>query len=380
MAAAMTNVDEIRNRVILGEFGVKNNFTIDVVNLDENSMEFDMVGIDAAIANAFRRILLAEVPTMAIEKVFIYNNTSIVQDEVLAHRLGLIPIKADPCLFEYRNTVYSKDIKWVPIGNQADVFADSSIGPVHDDILIAQLRPGQELDITMHCVKGIGKDHAKFSPVATASYRLLPEITLLEPVEGEKAERLKRCFSQGVIELEDVDGEKVAKVVNSRLDTCSREVLRHDDLKNMVKLGRVRDHFIFTVESTGILPPDVLVTEAIKVLMSKCQRFLNAVSPRQSTPPPDQPHQNNPLLGLPIVAIETILNFLSYDEISLLRSVCKRMDMICQRVLNQGFLKVERYHSLCQRQVKAQLPRSMSHQQHNTLQLKKTHAKTETGY
>lgn len=40
--------------------------------------------------------------------------------------------------------------------------------------------------------------------------------------------------------------------------------------------------------------------------------------------------------------------------------VCKRMDMICQRVLNQGFLKVERYHSLCQRQVKAQLPRLVS--------------------
>uniref|UniRef100_A0A3B4Y615 DNA-directed RNA polymerases I and III subunit RPAC1 n=1 Tax=Seriola lalandi dorsalis TaxID=1841481 RepID=A0A3B4Y615_SERLL len=288
MAATMENVDEIRNRVILGEFGVKNvyttdypgnypgyddtwdlekfqkNFRIDVVHLDESSMEFDMVGIDAAIANAFRRILLAEVPTMAIEKVFIYNNTSIVQDEVLAHRLGLIPIKADPRLFEYRNTeeegseidtiqlqlkikcsrnpraskdssdprelylnhmVYSRDIKWVPIGNQADVFADSSIGPVHDDILIAQLRPGQELDIIMHCVKGLG--------------------------------------------------EKVAKVVNSRLDTCSREVLRHDDLKNVVKLGRVRDHFIFTVESTGILAPDVLVTEAIKVLMAKCQRFLS---------------------------------------------------------------------------------------------------------
>uniref|UniRef100_A0A8D3D8Q7 DNA-directed RNA polymerase RpoA/D/Rpb3-type domain-containing protein n=1 Tax=Scophthalmus maximus TaxID=52904 RepID=A0A8D3D8Q7_SCOMX len=237
MAAITKNVEEIRNRVILGEFGVKNvhttdypgnypgyddtwdlekfqkNFRIDVVNLDESSMEFDMVGIDAAIANAFRRILLAEVPTMAIEKVFIYNNTSIVQDEVLAHRLGLIPIKADPRLFEYRNTegseidtiqlqlkikcsrnpraskdssdprelylnhmVYSKDIKW--------------------------LRPGQELDITMHCVKGIGKDHAKFSPVATASYRLLPEITLLEPVEGEmlpwsrRASYLQTCWSQ----------------------------------------------------------------------------------------------------------------------------------------------------------------------------------------
>uniref|UniRef100_A0A3P8RUR3 DNA-directed RNA polymerases I and III subunit RPAC1 n=1 Tax=Amphiprion percula TaxID=161767 RepID=A0A3P8RUR3_AMPPE len=343
MAATMKNVEEIRTRVILEEFGVKNvhttdfpgnypgyddtwdmqkfqkKFSIDIVNLDESSIEFDMVGIDAAIANAFRRILLAEVPTMAIEKVFIYNNTSIVQDEVLAHRLGLIPIKADPRLFEYRNAgeesseeegseidtiqlqlkikcsrnpraskddsdprelylnhmVYSKDIKWVPIGNQADVFGDSSIGPVHDDILIAQLRPGQELDIIMHCVKGIGKDHAKFSPVATASYRLLPEITLLEPVEGEKAERLKGCFSQGVIDLEDVNGTKVAKVVNSRLDTCSREVLRHSDLKDVVKLGRVRDHFIYTVESTGILPPEILVMEAIKVLMAKCQRFLN---------------------------------------------------------------------------------------------------------
>uniref|UniRef100_A0A674CH80 DNA-directed RNA polymerases I and III subunit RPAC1 n=1 Tax=Salmo trutta TaxID=8032 RepID=A0A674CH80_SALTR len=315
MAATMSNVDEIRNRVILGEFDIKNNFRIDVVQMDETSLEFDMVGIDAAIANAFRRILLAEVPTMAVEKVLIYNNTSIIQDEILAHRLGLIPIKADPRLFEYRNAgdeegteidtiqlqlkikctrnpratkdsadprelylnhmVYSKDMKWAPIGNQADVFADANIGPVHGDILLAQLRPGQELDIVMHCVKGIGQDHAKFSPVATASYRLLPEITLMETVEGEKAERLKRCFSPGVIEVENHGGKVVAKVVNSRLDTCSREVLRHDDLKNAVKLARVRDHFIFSVESTGILAPDVLVTEAIKVLMTKCQRFLN---------------------------------------------------------------------------------------------------------
>ena len=54
-------------------------------------------------------------------------------------------------------SVYSKDMKWVPIGNQSDVFADFNIGPVHGDILLAQLRPGQELDIVMHCVKGIGE-------------------------------------------------------------------------------------------------------------------------------------------------------------------------------------------------------------------------------
>ncbi|GAA6091692.1 F-box only protein 28 isoform X1 [Tachysurus ichikawai] len=93
----------------------------------------------------------------------------------------------------------------------------------------------------------------------------------------------------------------------------------------------------------------------------------DSVSPRLPSPPPDQPHQNNPLLGLPIVAIETILNFLSYDEISLLRLVCKRMDMICQRMLNQGFLRVERYHSLCQKQVKAQLPRRESERRNHSL-------------
>lgn len=65
-------------------------------------MEFDMIGVDPCIPNAFRRILLSEVPTMAFDKVLMYLNTSIIQDEVLAHRLGLIPLKADPRLFEFR--------------------------------------------------------------------------------------------------------------------------------------------------------------------------------------------------------------------------------------------------------------------------------------
>ena len=51
-----------------------------------------------SIANAFRRILIAEIPTVAIEKVFVYDNTSILHDEFLAHRLGLVPIKVDPRL------------------------------------------------------------------------------------------------------------------------------------------------------------------------------------------------------------------------------------------------------------------------------------------
>lgn len=44
-------------------------------------------------------------------------------------------------------------------------FIDNPPHPVHDDILIAKLRPGQEIDLVCWCVKGIGRDHAKFSPV-----------------------------------------------------------------------------------------------------------------------------------------------------------------------------------------------------------------------
>ncbi|KAI0988861.1 hypothetical protein GJ496_007556 [Pomphorhynchus laevis] len=77
----------------------KENLNISIIQANAEEMVFEMCGVDPAIANAFRRIMLSEVPTMAIDKVLITNNTSVIPDEVLAHRLGLIPIKADPSLF-----------------------------------------------------------------------------------------------------------------------------------------------------------------------------------------------------------------------------------------------------------------------------------------
>lgn len=61
--------------------------------------------------------------------------------------------------------VYTRHMTWVPLGNQADVFPEGTIRPVHDDILIAQLRPGQEIDLMMHCVKGIGENPVSLTVV-----------------------------------------------------------------------------------------------------------------------------------------------------------------------------------------------------------------------
>ena len=66
--------------------------------------------------------------------------------------------------------VLSKQLKWVPIGEQGSQFTASDVGPVEDEILLAKLRPGHELDLKLFAVKGIGKDHAKFQPVGKQKF------------------------------------------------------------------------------------------------------------------------------------------------------------------------------------------------------------------
>jgi len=80
------------------------NSDIRIKKLDEEEIVFDLIGAEPPLANALRRILIAEIPTMAIEKVEMWQNTSVIPDENLAHRLGLIPIAVDPRLFEYKTS------------------------------------------------------------------------------------------------------------------------------------------------------------------------------------------------------------------------------------------------------------------------------------
>jgi len=73
-------------------------------------------------------------------------------------------------------------LKWIPQGPQRKIFKSNPVAPIHDDILIARLRPGQEIEAELFVEKGIGREHAKWSPVCTASYRLMPDIQLLKKV------------------------------------------------------------------------------------------------------------------------------------------------------------------------------------------------------
>ena len=73
---------------------------------------------------------------------------------------------------------------------------------LHDDILLAKMRPGQCIDLEAHCVKGVGAEHAKWSPVATAWYRLHPEVVIPKgkSIKGKDAHMLAE-LCPGLFEL-----------------------------------------------------------------------------------------------------------------------------------------------------------------------------------
>ncbi len=109
----------------------------------------------------------------------------------------------------YNNAnVYSSQLKWIPIGSQSKKFDETEIKSLFDDILIAKLRPGQEIEMELIVEKGIGKTHAKWSPVSTAYYRLVPEITFKQDITGEDAVELKKLCPTGVFDIEDLGGKR----------------------------------------------------------------------------------------------------------------------------------------------------------------------------
>jgi len=141
-------------------------------------ISFSITGIDVAYANTLRRIMGFEVPVIAIEDIEFRKNTSILYDELLAHRIGLIPLTTDlksynltseckcggagcaSCTVKFTlkaigpGTVYTSDLK----------SKDPDIKPISGKIPIVKLLEEQEVELEATAMLGKGKDHSKFCP------------------------------------------------------------------------------------------------------------------------------------------------------------------------------------------------------------------------
>lgn len=274
----------------------KKNLKVKVVSCSDELLRLDLSGVDASVANAIRRVMISEVPTVAIDKVHLWQNTGIIQDEILCHRLGLIPIwvpdidSIEPakeegddydisgavkfklhvkCPADYPKGqnlhVYSKDLKFEPQTKLQQQWAKPP-QPVHPDILIAKLRPGQEIECELYCLKGTGKIHAKWSPVCTASYRLMPDVTILQEQKGAAAKHLVELCPKNVFDIED----NVAVVKRPRDCSACRRCIEEIP-SGIVELAKVKDHFIFSIESSGCMPSAEIFARALGILVSKCE-------------------------------------------------------------------------------------------------------------
>lgn len=284
----------------------KSGFSIQIISLSDEYVEFDMMGIDPPLANAFRRILLAEVPTVAISRVTMYQNTGVIHDENLAHRLGLVPIRFEPDALVWKaadaefdetncikfnlhvtcNTgscsIYSRDLVWEPLTEeQKKKFEDDPPRPVEGDILIAKLRAGQEIECECFCEKGVGKEHAKWSPVCTASYRLMPALdrTQASAIVG----RSRTTRSTSIFDCDHTKEGGRAVAIGPRSCATSRNCIQAfaGDDKGL-ELSKAKNHYLFKVESVGQMPAPILFQKAVLKLKEKCETAMNVLAEQDS--------------------------------------------------------------------------------------------------
>ena len=206
---------------------------VKVLELSRYATKFELFDTDLAVANALRRIMISEVPTMTIDLVEVRENTSALHDEFLAHRLGLVPLvcvdidqfqTSDECAcarmcpkcsvnFKMhaicgadrdKKEVTSRDINpvGIAIDEEPKVFPiayEDDEGNEEDPIRLMMLSKNQQIDLTMVAKKGIGKTHAKWSPVSTCSMRKQPEVRLDEEAVNraltmeQKLQFVKKC-------------------------------------------------------------------------------------------------------------------------------------------------------------------------------------------
>jgi len=260
---------------------------IEVLEKNDTNLRIIVKEADVPLMNALRRIALSEVPSMAIDEVVMIENSAILQDEIIAHRLGLTPLKTDldtynlpeecECKSEFgcpqcrvtltldaeskegTRTVYSGEL----------ISENPEIMPVSDKIPLIKLAKGQKLKLEAYARLGKGKNHAKWQPVAVCAYKYFPKIE----VPTKKCEDCQKCA--------DICPKKVFTVKDEKIDVrdllacnlCMDCVEACPTEPKSIKVEWEKNAFIMNIESNGGLPPERVLQEANKILDKQLKEF-----------------------------------------------------------------------------------------------------------
>eukprot|EP00299_Pterocystis_sp_00344_P013603 c6685_g1_i2.p1 GENE.c6685_g1_i2~~c6685_g1_i2.p1 ORF type:complete len:323 (-),score=49.34 c6685_g1_i2:221-1189(-) len=305
---------------------------VEVKQLTHDRLELFLSNVDTSLANAMRRIIIAETPTMAIDLVDIESNTSVLHDEFLAHRIGLVPLTSTHVDdFEFPRDCVCEDgckncrviFKLHAQGAEAGVLnvtsrkllsdnttvrcVNNPITPDGDDdqgVILIKLRKGQEVKLTATARKGVGKEHAKWNPVSCAVFKFDPEIKINSQKLHELTSEQKREWSVHTQTILPCSvfcvfccvNESLITTPTNRADSCPTKVFKYNedvdtvDIEDatrcmfckecvvkagefqktgLVRIGDSPGRFWFTVESTGVMLPEQIWKNACDVLMKK---------------------------------------------------------------------------------------------------------------
>ncbi|MFH1822001.1 MAG: DNA-directed RNA polymerase subunit D [Methanobacteriota archaeon] len=253
---------------------------LEVRKLKGDEMEFVLSDANPAFVNSLRRAALRDVPVMAVDEVEFTVNDSAMYNEIIAHRLAMIPLttplkgyalpgecgckdgRCQKCAAdlglsqEGPGMVYSESMK----------SSDEEVKPVSGSIPLVKLENGQKLELLAIARLGLGKEHAKWQPGVIA-YKYLPVLEFDAKLCDACGECVKACPKQ-ILEIVDKK-VKVTDLTQCIMCKACAEVCH----SNAVKVSGDPTKFIFRVESSGTLPPDKIILKAVEVLRDKFEEF-----------------------------------------------------------------------------------------------------------
>ena len=239
-------------------------------------MSFLLKGSDEVFANTIRRMIIEEVPTLAVEEVEIKDNSSSLYDEMLALRLGLTPIKTD--VKSYRLPKNEDEINeksasctlqiklksskkgYVYAGDAES--ADPKCTFVQEKMPIVKLLSKQKVDVVMTAVMGQGKVHTKWTP-GFVFYKKEPVVKVGKVKDAEK---LGKLCTDGVFKIKD---NKVELVQDKVYDSGLLDVYAEDEGITV----EYTDNFIFNVESWGQLSCKEMLSKGAEMLAEKAEEL-----------------------------------------------------------------------------------------------------------